>query len=113
MTELAEVAGLAPTELSRVVTGLEGDGLIIRSSDPEDSRARLVSLTRAGATLTREIHREATADLRGVWTDFTHDEWHQFIDYLNRFESGLRRVRSPSSTAKPSRKNADTPRARS
>ena len=36
---------------------------------------------------------EATEELRGVWSDFTHDEWHRFIDFLSRFESGLRRVR--------------------
>lgn len=113
MSELAEVAGLAATELSRLVTGLEADGLIERSSDPEDSRVRLVSLTRAGATLNRQVHRDATADLHGVWTDFTHDEWHRFIDYLNRFESGLRRVRAGPSSPKSLQKNADTRRARS
>jgi len=113
MTKLAEAASLAPTELSRLVTRLEGDGLIRRTRDPEDSRARLVSLTRAGAALIKQVHKEATADLRDVWTDFTHDEWHQFIDYLNRFESGLRRVRARPSTAKPSRKILNTPRARS
>ncbi len=113
MSELAEVAGLAPTELSRLITGLEADGFVERSSDPDDSRARLVSLTRAGATLIEQIHHEATADLLGVWTDFTHDEWHRFIDYLGRFESGLRRVRSRPTSAKRSQKNLDRPRARS
>ena len=103
MTELAEAAGLAATEVSRLVTGLEDDGLVRRSSDPADSRARLVSLTRSGTTLARQTHREATTELRGVWTDFTHDEWHQFIDYLNRLESGLRRVRSNAPPIKPSR----------
>lgn len=96
MTELAESAGLAATELSRLVASLEDDGFLKRSSDPTDSRARLVSLTRTGTALAQRVHREATSDLRGVWTDFTHDEWHQFIDYLTRFESGLRRVRSNS-----------------
>lgn len=103
MTELAETSGLAATELSRLVSGLEQDGFVKRTSDPTDKRARLVSLTRAGATLAARVHREATADLRGVWTDFTHDEWHQFIDYLNRFESGLRRVRGNPRSAKSSR----------
>lgn len=104
MTELAELSGLAATELSRLVAGLEADRLVKRSNDPEDNRARRVSLTRAGAALAKRVHREATADLRGVWTDFTHDEWHQFIDYLSRFESGLRRIRSPAKSATPLRK---------
>jgi hypothetical protein len=54
--------------------------------------------------LAGQVHREATADLRDVWTDFTHDEWHRFIDYLTRFESGLRRVRAnPTLTPSKSR----------
>lgn len=113
MTELAELAGLAPTELSRVVAGLERDGFIERASDPDDNRAKLVSLTRPGATLIQKVHRDATADLRGVWADFTHGEWHHFIDYLNRFESGLRRVRASGPSSKPSRRKPNTTRARS
>ena len=49
---------------------------------------------RKGRTLIGRVQREATADLRDVWSDLTHDEWHRFIDLMQRFESGLRRVRS-------------------
>jgi DNA-binding MarR family transcriptional regulator len=104
MSELAEVSGLAATELSRLVSGLDEEGFVKRARDPEDNRARLVSLTRRGARLAGQVHREATADLRDVWTDFTHDEWHRFIDYLTRFEAGLRRVRAnPNLAASKSR----------
>ena len=113
MSELAEVAGLAPTELSRVVAGLVSDSLIRRGNDPRDSRVKLVSITRSGEALTRRVHRQATEDLRGVWSDFTHDEWHRFIDYLNRFESGLRRVRTGRYAPSPSRLRSKTTRARS
>ena len=94
MRELAELAGLATTELSRVIAGLEERRWITRRADPDDNRAKLVALTRLGRARIERVHSEATAELRGVWTDFTHDEWHRFIDYLTRFESGLRRVRS-------------------
>ncbi|MCP4039930.1 MAG: MarR family transcriptional regulator [bacterium] len=103
MKELAEVAGLATTELTRVIAGLESKGWVERRTDPDDSRARLVALTRTGRSLIKHVHREATADLREVWTDLTHDEWHRFIDLMQRFESGLRRVRAsapPKTVAK-------------
>ncbi len=111
MSELALAAGVAPTELSRIVRGLEANGWIDRSTDPADSRAKLVSLTRTGRALIKRVHRQAAEDLHGVWTDFTHDEWHRFIDFLNRFESGLRRVRGGQATAgnsSPQRKASRT-----
>ncbi|MDP6979136.1 MAG: MarR family transcriptional regulator [Myxococcota bacterium] len=94
MRELAESAGLATTELTRVVTSLEEKGWTERRVDPNDSRARQVVLTRSGKTLIKRVQREANADLRDVWSDLTHDEWHRFIDLMQRFESGLRRVRA-------------------
>ncbi len=94
MSALAQSAGLAATELTRVVTALEAKSFVERHTDPGDSRARLVALTRKGRTLIGRVQREATADLRDVWSDFTHDEWHRFIDLMQRFESGLRRVRA-------------------
>lgn len=93
MGELARQAGLTSTELSRVVSSLEDDAAVARRKDPEDSRGRLVALTAAGRRLHRTVEREATRDLRGVWEDFTHEEWHRFIDYLGRLEDGLQRVR--------------------
>ena len=74
MAELAHAAGLSPSELTRVVGELERKTWVERGADPEDSRAKLVKTTRAGARLIRDVHGEATAELRGVWSDFTHDE---------------------------------------
>lgn len=102
MSELARVAGLAESEATRVIDELEGKAWVERSSDPDDGRAKLVKLTRAGGRLIREAYTQVTADLEGVWSDFTHDEWHRLIDYLRRFEEGLRRVRNEQSSAAPS-----------
>jgi DNA-binding MarR family transcriptional regulator len=104
MTELAHAAGLSPSELTRVVAELEGKEWVERGADPEDSRVRLVEATPAGARLIKEVHSQATAELRGVWSDFTHDEWHGFIDYLQRFEQGLCRVRAKRKQSAPSRR---------
>jgi DNA-binding MarR family transcriptional regulator len=93
MTELAAAAGLTASELTRVVSELETKKWVMRDTDPNDSRARLVNKTAAGTRLIRQVHTQAARELRGVWSDFTHDEWHRFIDYLQRFENGLNRVR--------------------
>ncbi len=98
MSDLARVAGLQDSELTRVVSELEGKQWVERTADPEDGRAKLVEPTREGARLIRRAHGEAAAHLRAVWSEFTHEEWHRFIDYLRRFENGLRRTRTEQET---------------
>ncbi|TQF75259.1 MarR family transcriptional regulator [Rhodococcus spelaei] len=57
---IAEVEGLNPTMLSRVIGKLEADGLLARSADPGDRRAVLVQVTAAGEGLHRRLRRERT-----------------------------------------------------
>lgn len=46
---LAETLGQAPRSVTQAVEALERDGLVVRTADPEDQRAKLVALTPAGA----------------------------------------------------------------
>jgi DNA-binding MarR family transcriptional regulator len=48
LAELTELEGINPTMLSRVVTKLDGDGLIRRLPDPADQRAVQLEATDAG-----------------------------------------------------------------
>jgi DNA-binding MarR family transcriptional regulator len=57
LSELADIEGLNPTMLSRMVGKLEDAGLMRRRSDPADGRAFLVELTETGAA---EQHRLRT-----------------------------------------------------
>jgi DNA-binding MarR family transcriptional regulator len=63
VSELAEIEGLNPTMLSRVIAALAGDGLLARSADPTDRRAALVDATPAGRRMREKIHRERSAAL--------------------------------------------------
>jgi DNA-binding MarR family transcriptional regulator len=47
--ELAEVEGVNPTMLSRVVAKLDDAGLLTRATDPADRRAATVAATEVGA----------------------------------------------------------------
>lgn len=97
MAVLAQRSGLQPNELTRVVSGLEQRRWLKRSVDPGDSRARLVRSTTAGTRAICGVRTQATAQLSAVWDDFTHEEWHRFIDSLQRFEQGVRRARAAGS----------------
>jgi len=55
---LAQHERVAPPSITRVVTKLEADGLIARTTDPDDRRSSLVVATRTGkALLTRSRQR--------------------------------------------------------
>jgi DNA-binding MarR family transcriptional regulator len=53
--ELAYVEGVTPAALSRVVSGLERDGLVVRAADPMDRRSVFVEATPAGRTAIQEL----------------------------------------------------------
>jgi DNA-binding MarR family transcriptional regulator len=46
---LAESLGQAPRSVTQAVEALERDGLVVRTADPDDQRAKLVALTPTGA----------------------------------------------------------------
>ncbi|WP_199043203.1 MarR family winged helix-turn-helix transcriptional regulator [Glycomyces salinus] len=57
--ELAERLGLEKSSVSRLVAGLESDGLLVRQRDPDNRRLYRLEITEAG----RRLHREAAAAL--------------------------------------------------
>ncbi|NMH98289.1 MarR family transcriptional regulator [Pseudonocardia sp. K10HN5] len=60
VSELADIEGVNPTMLSRIVAKLEDAGLIGRQPDPGDRRAVRVEVTEAGAQLHRHLRAERT-----------------------------------------------------
>lgn len=60
MSELAEIEGLNPTMLSRVVGKLEVAGLVLRSPGADDRRAVVVGITSDGRRLHESLRRQRT-----------------------------------------------------
>jgi DNA-binding MarR family transcriptional regulator len=60
LSELAEIEGINPTMLSRVVSDLSEAGLLERVSDERDRRAAWVKATAAGKRLAERMRRERT-----------------------------------------------------
>lgn len=51
LSDLAERENVTVPTMSRIVTGLERDGLVDRTADPADGRASLLAVSPAGAEL--------------------------------------------------------------
>ena len=60
--ELAEIEKVSAPSMSRTIGGLEEDGLLTRTADPEDGRSVLVAITPAGRKAV-----EAAREQRNEW----------------------------------------------
>lgn len=60
MGELAEIEGINPTMLSRIVGKLEAAGLLVRETDPGDRRAVRVAVTEQGERAQQHLRAERT-----------------------------------------------------
>jgi DNA-binding MarR family transcriptional regulator len=74
LSELAELEGINPTMLSRIVANLSSAGLLERVSDPSDRRAALVSASPAGARRRESIRRERARALEVRMAALTPEE---------------------------------------
>lgn len=55
-TALADELGVGASYVSKIVGRLEADGLVQRSTDPDDRRATLITLTPAGVEAARGVY---------------------------------------------------------
>jgi DNA-binding MarR family transcriptional regulator len=61
--DLAVREGITPATLSRIAAGLEDDGHISRSVDPEDRRSMFVSATATGRRMVAKVREQRAAAL--------------------------------------------------
>lgn len=61
ITQLAKIALVEQSRLTRIIVQMEERGLVVRQSDPNDGRRVRVFLTAAGQTLTQTLVPQACA----------------------------------------------------
>ena len=91
-TQLANGMGLGRAAIGTIIDGLERRGLVERHLDPDDRRAWLVTVARAGQGLVgsiNEIDRELRAELR---LDISRSERQQLAQLLLRLQGNLARI---------------------
>lgn len=73
--ELATAARTTQPGMTRLIGGLEKSGLVVRSADPQDSRAIVVEITSDGAAALRDWRIEFRDTLAPRFADLDDDEW--------------------------------------
>jgi DNA-binding MarR family transcriptional regulator len=72
--DLAERACLDASTVSRHLRALESDGYLVRTPDPEDGRATLLQVTKAGERVVAEARQQRLEMLRTAVTDWTEKD---------------------------------------
>ncbi|WP_164506373.1 MarR family winged helix-turn-helix transcriptional regulator [Levilactobacillus lindianensis] len=72
--------------LSRLITRLEANGLLQRTPDERDKRAKVLSLTAAGRDQLALINRRADDQIRRLFVDLTTEETQRVIAAMQVIE---------------------------
>jgi len=94
LTELAQLEGLNPTMLSRVVGRLTELGLIQRDPNPQDLRAIRVEATDAGRTLHEKVKLVRTETIASCLDQLPEKSAQIIIDALPALEELAQALRS-------------------
>ncbi len=90
---LAASLGIEEPSLVRLIDALAAKGLIERSEDVKDRRAKLLRMTPDGLKLVKRIRKTVASLEDGLFSSFSDDELAQFADFVQRLESSVINVR--------------------
>ncbi len=99
ISAVAELMHVDTSTVSRLVSSLDGLGLLQRVPDPEDGRAQLATLTPAGEALLTRIQTTRDAWLSGMLEDWSDPDLADFAAHLHRFTATLDAARAKAITA--------------
>ena len=95
LRDLAAAEGVTPPTMTRLVDGLEGDGLVVRRDDPSDGRAIRIRATAKGTKLLMNARAQRVAALTARVADLSADEQ----DLLGRAAELMERLSLPATPA--------------
>lgn len=87
--DLAASLGIEGPSLVRLIDSLINKGLVKRSEDDRDRRAKRLSLTPEGFELVSRIQEMVIDREDGLFKSFSDDELSKLADFVQRLESSL------------------------
>ncbi len=87
--ELAELAGLAPPTVTRMITGLVGNGVVTRNRSRKDRRIVIVRLTEKGQELLAKKRRKVEEKLNALFQSLSSEDREQAEQLLLKLADGM------------------------
>lgn len=92
--DLAAAHGQAPRTVTEAIDGLERDGLVRRDPDPQDRRAKRISLTEAGAAVAEEAEASRRLFVDDIFGALSVDECKEMARLIGLINARLARLGS-------------------
>ncbi|HEY8526292.1 MAG TPA: MarR family transcriptional regulator [Acidimicrobiales bacterium] len=90
MRAIADELGLTPRNVTALVDGLEGEGLVRRTPHPSDRRVTLVEATPKGLAVAEETIGPKLAAIGELFDDLSPDDQERLAELLTAVVDGLR-----------------------
>jgi len=100
-SDLADRLHLSRPTASKQLARLDHAGLVARTTDPEDGRATIVTLSPSGRALHERLVAQGRSMVAAAMTGWPEAAASQFAEQLAAFVSGLGVASSPSSVHDP------------
>ncbi len=88
-TRLAELSNIEPMAMVRILDQMESEGLVERKPDPNDRRARILSLTPKAKPALDEIWRISDLTRNEIFAGINKSERDVFLKVLDRLHNNL------------------------
>ena len=82
--ELTEAAHVNPSTMSELISKLVRDGYVVRTVDPTDKRATLITLTDVGRARAYELEDERNERFAGLFSALTEEEKIKLLELLDK-----------------------------
>lgn len=87
--DLASLLGYAPRTITEAIDGLERDGLVRRDPDPDDRRAKRISLTPAGIEAVEGAEASRLSYVEEVFSALSANEREEIIRLVGKLNDRL------------------------
>lgn len=84
MTDIVQSMNVSPTNITKLVDGLEKDRYVRRAHNPHDKRKVWVELLPAGADVVERSLPDVVKHVTGLWQGMTHEEKRVLVHLLSK-----------------------------
>jgi len=89
MSEIGRALTMSPANITKLIDGLEQEGLVRRVTNEDDKRVTWAEMTATGGAAFLKALPEAVANVDDTWSALTHDEKQLLVHMLTKLRMHL------------------------